>query len=211
MTLQIHNLGDNLVLARAPGLVQPPARGGVYRSALKRVFDVAVVLAVAPIGLALVGLLALLVALDGAAPFYRGARVGRGGQSFRMLKLRTMVPRADRQLQMHLQRDAAARCEWDCSQKLRDDPRVTRLGRLLRKSSLDELPQLWHVLTGDMSLVGPRPMLPEQRALYPAPPITRCAPASPAPGRSRGATILHSPGARISTANMRRTCRWPPI
>jgi len=83
-----------------------------------------------------------------------------------MLKLRTMVPNAEKQLESYLARNAEARLEWNSTQKLKSDPRITRLGKFLRKTSLDELPQLWNVLIGDMSLVGPRPMMPSQRPLY---------------------------------------------
>ncbi len=168
MTVQFDKIDENFTTASAPfGLVTVPGRGGLYRSALKRVFDVAVILAAAPLVLPVILALALIVARDGHNPFYWSWRVGRGGRNFRMLKLRTMVPNAHELLQQHLARNPEARAEWEVSQKLRNDPRITRFGRFLRKTSLDELPQLWNVLKGDMSLVGPRPMLPEQRALYP--------------------------------------------
>jgi len=108
-----------------------------------------------------------VVALDGAAPFYRQRRVGRGGKIFHLLKIRTMVPNAEGILQDYLAQNPEARREWDRNQKLRNDPRITRLGCFLRKSSIDELPQLWNVLRGNMSLIGPRPMMLDQRARYP--------------------------------------------
>lgn len=108
-----------------------------------------------------------LVAMDGHNPFFRQERVGRNGQRFFMWKFRTMVPDAADRLQSHLAESADARQEWDSMQKLTDDPRITTIGRVLRRTSVDELPQLINVLTGDMSLVGPRPMMPCQQALYP--------------------------------------------
>mgnify|MGYP004527238829 CR=1 FL=1 len=140
---------------------------GFYRHVLKRVLDLLAVAMVAlPVLLVLLPLMAL-VALDGHSPLFFQKRLGRGGRVFRIVKLRTMVPDAEAVLQATLARDPEARAEWDHHQKLRRDPRVTRVGALLRKTSLDELPQLFNVVAGDMSLVGPRPMMPEQRALYP--------------------------------------------
>lgn len=139
----------------------------LYRSLVKRPLDVILVVLASPVVLPLVVLLALIVLLDGRNPFYSQQRVGREGRTFRMWKLRSMVHDADQRLDAYLAQNPEARQEWESTQKLRDDPRVTRFGRMLRASSLDELPQLWNVLTGDMSLVGPRPMMPDQQAMYP--------------------------------------------
>lgn len=167
MTLQLNELSDNFEMSSAPvGLVNIAARSGLYRNYLKRLFDVAAVVASGLVVGPLILFLALLVAADGSNPFYWNERVGRRGRNFRMLKLRTMVPDADKMLEDYLSRNAEARLEWNSTQKLKTDPRITRIGRFLRKTSLDELPQLWNVLTGDMSLVGPRPMMPSQRPLY---------------------------------------------
>lgn len=140
---------------------------GPYEAAFKRALDVVAVVLSAPFVLPLVGAMALAVRRDGGPAFYSQDRVGRGGRTFRLWKLRSMVPDADDVLEDHLRRDPAARAEWDRTQKLRKDPRITPLGHFLRRSSLDELPQLWNVLRGDMSLVGPRPMMTNQRPLYP--------------------------------------------
>lgn len=142
-------------------------RHGFYRKVVKRALDVCVVVAAAPVILPVIGVLAGLVALDGGKPFYAQQRVGKEGRHFKMWKLRSMVSNADAKLADLLASDPAAKAEWDHTQKLRKDPRITRFGRLLRKTSLDELPQLWNVLTGEMSLVGPRPMMPSQTVLYP--------------------------------------------
>ena len=166
MTYQYRAYEALPILPEAIGPSRTAPRGP-YRRVFKRLFDILVVLVVALPVLAVVIPLALLVARDGTSPFYVQERVGRGGRVFRMWKLRSMVPDADARLAAHLAADPAARAEWDAYQKLRNDPRVTPVGRLIRATSLDELPQLWNVLTGDMSIVGPRPMMPSQRAIYP--------------------------------------------
>ncbi len=139
----------------------------IYKNLFKRVLDVAIVLLAMPIVLPIVLVLAAIVATDGANPFYGQRRVGKDGRIFTMWKLRSMVPNAHALLEDYLAKNTLARLEWEQTQKLKDDPRITSFGHILRKTSLDELPQLWNVLIGEMSLVGPRPMMPEQRALYP--------------------------------------------
>ena len=144
-----------------------PRKTGLYRNRVKRVLDVAAVLVTAPVVVPVIAALALCIRRDGSDAFYTQPRVGRGGRNFRMWKLRSMVPDADARLESYLSGNPAARNEWNRTQKLKDDPRITRFGRFLRRSSLDELPQLWNVLKGDMSLVGPRPMMISQTSLYP--------------------------------------------
>ena len=134
---------------------------------VKRLLDIAVVVATLPVVIPLVGILALVVRMDGGPAFFAQARVGLGGKDFRMWKLRSMVPDADARLVQYLSESEGARNEWEKTQKLKADPRITLVGRVLRKYSIDELPQLWNVLAGDMSLVGPRPMFSQQRQLYP--------------------------------------------
>jgi lipopolysaccharide/colanic/teichoic acid biosynthesis glycosyltransferase len=150
-----------------PIAVHQRTAANLYDRFFKRAIDITVVLVTLPISLSLIGLLAFLVRLDGGKAFFSQPRVGRGGRMFTFWKLRSMVPNADRRLEEYLAHNPAARVEWNETQKLRNDPRVTRIGRLLRSTSADELPQLWNVLIGEMSLVGPRPMLPEQVPLYP--------------------------------------------
>jgi exopolysaccharide production protein ExoY len=115
-------------------------------------------------------LLALICAairmFDGGPVLFRQVRVGKDGKHFICLKFRTMVLDSDARLRAHLASNEEARREWLDTQKLRSDPRITTLGTFLRKSSLDELPQLFNVLVGDMSLVGPRPILPGETYRY---------------------------------------------
>lgn len=140
---------------------------GVYRSFFKRLLDVSAVLLALPFVLPFLTLIGIIIATDGHSPVFKQQRVGKDGRRFVMWKFRSMVPDAEKLLETHLANDPAARIEWDAKQKLSVDPRVTRIGRLMRRTSLDELPQIWNVLKGDMSLIGPRPMMPSQQALYP--------------------------------------------
>lgn len=113
----------------------------------------------APVWVPLGALIALLVWLeDRRPPFFVQERVGKGGRLFKIIKFRTMCPGAEEVLQRELEKNEVLRAEWEAKYKLRNDPRVTRVGRLLRITSLDELPQLYNVLRGSMSLVGPRPL-----------------------------------------------------
>lgn len=155
------------VIAKEMKVLKRPVWRGFYAGPGKRVLDCTLVLLSLPVVLPLIGIFALLVALDGGSPFYWQKRIGRGGREFSILKLRTMGLDAEEALENYLQVNPKARQEWDIKQKLSRDPRITKVGRVLRKTSLDELPQLWNVLKGEMSLVGPRPMMVDQKDLYP--------------------------------------------
>lgn len=158
--------------ARASGAVYPPAFGSAddsrrADSLAKRAFDIAC----AVIGLVFFGPLMLVIALaiwltDGRPIFFAHERIGRGGHPFRCLKFRTMAVDGPRILEAFLANDPAARREWNAVSKLRIDPRITRIGSFLRKTSLDELPQLINVLRGDMSVVGPRPIVQAESLRY---------------------------------------------
>jgi lipopolysaccharide/colanic/teichoic acid biosynthesis glycosyltransferase len=137
-------------VARFPRRLSP-SKGYERR---KRCFDLVVVLGTAPLWVvALASILIVMRFGSGGPVLYRQLRTGRHGERFSMWKLRTMVPGADE----HLDGDLVPHVDQGPAPKVVDDPRVTPMGRLLRRTSLDELPQLWNVLRGDMSLVGPRP------------------------------------------------------
>lgn len=146
-------------------LPQVPTAAGL-NAALKRMLDVlgagALLVLLAPVFL----VLAALVRRDGGPAFYAHTRVGQGGRGFGCLKFRSMVIDSQARLDALLASDPAARAEWDATRKLKNDPRITAVGRFLRKTSLDELPQLINVLRGEMSLVGPRPVVAAELAEY---------------------------------------------
>lgn len=133
----------------------------------KRGVDLGLVLLLLPLVLPLALLLALAVKLTSRGPvIFRQIRIGQGGKPFAMLKFRTMVADGDRVLDEYLAAHPDQRHAWDTKRKLEKDPRITAVGRLLRVFSLDELPQFWNILAGDMSLVGPRPIVAAEIPLY---------------------------------------------
>jgi exopolysaccharide production protein ExoY len=132
----------------------------------KRALDVAGAGALLLLGAPVFLMLALMVRADGGPAFYAHERIGRGGRRFGCLKFRSMVVDSAARLEALLASDPAARAEWEATRKLRHDPRITWIGRFLRATSLDELPQLINVLRGDMSLVGPRPVVAAELAAH---------------------------------------------
>lgn len=130
------------------------------RQAMKRAMDVVAVLTGGVLMLPILLCISLAVKLDSSGPvLFRHKRIGLGGRDITIWKFRTMVRNADRVLEEYLEKDPAMRKEWEENHKLTHDPRITRVGRFLRRTSLDEFPQLWNVLMGDLSLVGPRPIV----------------------------------------------------
>jgi Undecaprenyl-phosphate galactose phosphotransferase WbaP len=134
--------------------------------ATKRLFDIVGALALALALSPLLLVVGLALVRDRGPIIYSHSRTGRDGRTFGCLKFRTMVPNAEQVLRELLHEDPQLKQEWMRDQKLRNDPRVTAIGRFLRRTSLDELPQLWNVLKGDMSLVGPRPVVREEWQRY---------------------------------------------
>jgi exopolysaccharide production protein ExoY len=125
-----------------------------------RALDITIAVCVLLFALPLLIAIALCVTAQDRGPaVFAHERIGKNGRTFRCLKFRSMVLNAEERLAALLERDAAARAEWERDHKLRRDPRITRVGDFLRKSSLDELPQLFNVLKGEMSIVGPRPIV----------------------------------------------------
>ncbi|MCE2982056.1 MAG: sugar transferase [Parachlamydia sp.] len=127
---------------------------------IKRTFDIIFSLLCLILGLPLFILIALLIFCTSPGKvFFAHERIGRGGKPFRCYKFRSMYPDADKRLKDILDNDPLIRKEWEASYKLKKDPRIIPIGALLRKTSLDELPQFWNVLKGDLSIVGPRPVI----------------------------------------------------
>jgi Undecaprenyl-phosphate galactose phosphotransferase WbaP len=140
-----------------------PGRGEFVRRSIDLILASLALIFLAPVMI----LVALLIWMqDGGSAFYAHGRIGRDGRAFKCLKFRSMLVDSDARLRQLLAESPEARAEWERDHKLRNDPRITALGSFLRRSSLDELPQLFNVLTGEMSLVGPRPIVTAEVKRY---------------------------------------------
>lgn len=152
-------------LERRERLVQDGQLFGM-NGPVKRLIDIFLSVGILIILAPLLLIVALLIRRDGGPALYRQDRIGRNGKRFSIVKFRSMRVDADEVLAEILASDSAIKQEWDEFQKLKDDPRITPIGKFLRASSIDELPQFLNVLWGDMSVVGQRPILPEQVSAY---------------------------------------------
>ncbi len=158
--------GDYVASFERRAAVPSPTRRFSY-AVMKRAMDIFLILLTSPITVPICLILAISVVISSPGPvFFSHRRIGRGGIFFSMWKFRTMCVNSAEVLEQHLARYPEERDEWSRCHKLRKDPRVTPLGKFLRRSSLDELPQLWNVLTGRMSLVGPRPIVAAEAEKY---------------------------------------------
>ncbi|MBN8189827.1 sugar transferase [Salipiger thiooxidans] len=137
-----------------------------YALYAKRAFDLALALMLLPVLVPVIAVLWAMTRTDGGPGFFGHRRIGKNGKVFRCWKIRTMVPNAEERLVAYLANNPAAAEEWARDHKLTDDPRITKLGRFLRETSLDELPQIWNVLMGEMSFVGPRPVVRAEMRKY---------------------------------------------
>lgn len=148
------------------GVIHIQLDRGALRDLIKRLADVTLSIIALVLLAPLMAAVGLLVIIDGGPAFYAHPRVGKDGRSFGCLKFRTMILGANECLEEYFLYNPEARQQWDSSHKLTFDPRMTSIGRFLRESSLDELPQFLNVLIGDMSLVGPRPVTEAELAKY---------------------------------------------
>lgn len=156
-------MGMNEFSTNAPSWELQIDENLIVHNWLKRGFDILFSLLVLILGLPFFTLIALCVKLSSSGPvFYCSLRIGRKGRLFKFWKFRSMHRDADQRLEVMLSSNPAMRLEWQKYFKLRNDPRLTRIGNFLRKTSLDEFPQFWNVLIGDLSIVGPRPYLPRE-------------------------------------------------
>lgn len=137
------------------------------QKAIKRLFDLTLILGSAPFWILFCLVIAALIKLDGRGPvFFTQKRIGANGKELKIWKFRSMISNAEEELETFLACHPSLKSEWEQNFKLKNDPRITPVGKLLRRTSLDELPQIWNVLRGEMSLIGPRPIVEEEISLY---------------------------------------------
>jgi exopolysaccharide production protein ExoY len=160
LAVTIHNSADFPLTA---DFAAKRTLGGRRKRSFDIVFSIISIIALTPIML-LISLLILI--FDGGPAIIRHERIGRGGASFSCLKFRTMIKNGEDILRAHLEENTIAQKEWEQTRKLTNDPRVTKIGKILRKTSLDELPQIFNILVGEMSFVGPRPIVYEEIKRY---------------------------------------------
>ncbi len=135
----------------------------LWKLVLDKVMAIAALIALAPF---IITVALMIRVFDGGPVFFAQDRIGHGGRRFRCYKFRTMFTDANDRLQRLLSEDEDARRQWASHRKLQPDPRISRIGAILRRTSLDEVPQFWNVLKGDMSIVGPRPIVEDERGYY---------------------------------------------
>ena len=160
-----HYNPDHIFIASLPAINDPQTRpvGGVLKRMLDIFIAVNALIALAPL---MLGVALIIWASSNGPILYGHQRVGFGGRTFKCWKFRSMVVDGDTVLERHLRGNVEAQREWATDRKLRDDPRVTPIGAVIRMLSIDELPQLFNILMGDMSVVGPRPVVAAELRLY---------------------------------------------
>jgi Undecaprenyl-phosphate galactose phosphotransferase WbaP len=159
--VKTHNIAGTLGLEVQQNLLTTVGRFA------KRIMDIALSATFGIIAIPITGITAFLIKVDSPGPvFYKQTRIGYDAKPFDVWKFRTMVQNADQILEQYLKKHPELRAEWEADHKIKNDPRITRFGKILRKTSLDELPQLWNVLIGEMSIIGPRPIVASEIKKY---------------------------------------------
>lgn len=145
-----------------PVMTKAKVRSSFYSRIGKRSLDIVITISAMVFLSPLIILCVAATAMDGKSPIFGHRRIGVNGREFKCWKIRSMVAGAEKRLQAYLEQNPEAQKEWNATRKLSNDPRITRFGQFIRKTSIDELPQLWNVLIGEMSIVGPRPVVQDE-------------------------------------------------
>jgi len=158
---------ENIPLFTTRARTQPVFEDKAYQEVFKRFFDLTLAILILPITLPILLVLMVLIKISSRGPaVFKSERIGIGGSRFQCLKLRTMCVHAEEKLQVVLRKNPTLRAEWEKDHKLKKDPRITKVGRVIRALSLDEIPQIFNVIKGEMSFVGPRPIVEAEISKY---------------------------------------------